>query len=191
LVNEVDELNLEMDQDDADDAGALNSTLTKFKDIAAQLLSIRKGNHLPAFQAGTSNLWVPAEQLGPTTPARRLTLKKPNVDSHKSYNGYGLTLPRTGFYLMRAMTNWDSGVVPIEPGFGTYTTVIDVGGTTSWAIDRQEHGHSELRGVHNNVTFLGWAPRGAKVSLRVNQNTDRSIKINSAFLSSIMLRNFE
>lgn len=190
LVNEVDELNLEMDQDNLDDAATLKSNLQKFKSLGDQLLAIRRGTHIPVFQAGLAQVWIPNQQLSPTVGYRRLNMNTLNVDSHKQYNGYGLTLPRTGFYLIRSQVNWDSGVVPVEPGFGTYTGVISVGGTTSWATDRQEHNHSNLRGVHNNMTFLGYAKRGWQVFVGVNQNSDRSIKINSAYLSSTMIRDF-
>jgi hypothetical protein len=191
LVNEVDELNLEMDQNAADDQGALKSNLQKFKNLGDQLLAIRRGTHIPVFQAGLAQVWIPNQQLNPPTVGyRRLTMNILNVDSHKVYNGYGLTLPRTGFYLMRSQVNWDSGTIPVEPGFGTYTGVISVDGNTGWATDRQEHNHSNLRGVHNNMTFLGWAKRGSKVFVGVNQNSDRSVKINSAYLSSTLIRDF-
>lgn len=191
LVNEVDELNLEMDQNTADDQGNLKSTLQKFKNLSDQLLAIRRGTHIPVFQAGLAQVTIPNQQLNPPTVGyRRLTMNILNVDSHKQYNGYGLTLPRTGFYIMRSQINWDSGTLPEAPGFGTYTGVISVGGNTGWATDRQEHQHSNLRGVHNNMTFLGYAKRGSQVFVGVNQNSQRAVKINSAYLSCAMLRDF-
>lgn len=190
LVNEVDELNLEMNQASLTDAASLKSTLQKFKSLGDQLLAIRRGTHTPVFQAGLAQVSIPNQQLNPPTVGyRRLTLNILNVDSHRCYNGYGLTLPRTGFYLMRSQINWDSGAVPAEPGYGTYTGVISVGGNTGWATDRQEHNHAnDLRGVHNNMTFLGWAKRGSQVFVGVNQNSNRSVKINSAYLSSTLIR---
>jgi hypothetical protein len=190
LFNEVEEINSEIDQDNLNDDARLKSTNTQFTNIAAQLAAIRKGTHIPVFQAGLAQVMIPNENLGPSVSYRKLTLNILNVDSHKCYNGYGLTLPRTGFYLMRAQINWDSGVTPVEPGFGTFTGVISVGGNSGWATDRQEHQHSELRGVHNNVTFLGYAARGSKVWVGVNQNSGRSVKINSAYLSSTLIRDF-
>jgi len=193
LVNEVNELNLEMDQDNLEDDANLTSTLQKFKNLGDQLLAIRRGTHIPVFQAGLSQVWIPNTSPNPPTYGyRRLNMNTLNVDSHKCYNGYGLTLPRTGFYLMRAQVNWDAGVSPVAQGFGTYTGVISVAGNTGWATDRQEHENANnLHGVHNNMTFLGWAKRGSQVFVAVNQNTSRTVKINSAYLSSTLIRDFE
>ena len=188
LVNEVNDLNLEMDQDILDDAGALQTTLTKFKDIAAQLLSMRRGEHLPVFSAAATNKLFPGEQAGPTVPYRLLTFPKPATDTAKSYNGYGLTLPKTGFYLIRAQSNWDTYPLPLSAGFGTYSAVISINGTGNSAVVRTEHYNPEIRGVYQAPIFLGVAPRGAIVKLLVNQNSSRTARVNTAFLSSICLR---
>lgn len=190
LINEVNELNLEMDQDNLADAAALKSTLQKFKNLADQLLAIKRGTHIPVFQCGLAQVNIPAETLnGSTVGYRRLNLNVLNVDSHSSYNGYGLTLPRTGFYLMRSQVNWDVGAAPLSGGYGTYTGVISVAGNTGFATSREEHTHpSNLRGIHNNMTFLGYAKRGAQVFVGVNQNSSRTVRINSAYLSSTLIR---
>lgn len=192
LVNEVNDLNLEMDQVVADDKGTLKSTLQKFKNLSEQLLAIRRGTHVPVFQAGLAQVTIPREDLNPPTVGfRRLTMNILNVDSHKQYNGYGLTLPRTGFYIMKAQVNWDVGGSPLSGGYGTYTGVISVGGNTGFASSREEHTHpSNLRGIHNNMTFLGYAKRGSQVFVGVNQNSSRAVKVNSAYLSCSMLRDF-
>lgn len=192
LVNEVNELNLEMDQDNLEDDATLASNLQKFKNLGDQLIAIRRGTHIPVFQCGLAQVTIPSENLNGTTIGyRRLNLNILNVDSHKCYNGYGLTLPRTGFYLMRAQVNWDVGGAPIANGFGTYSGVISVGGNSGFATDRQEHEHpSNLRGVHNNMTFLGYAKRGSQVFVGVNQNSARTVRINSAYLSSTLIRDF-
>ncbi len=188
LVNEVADLALEVDQDALDDAGALQTTLTKFKDIAAQLLSLRRGEQLPVYSATTTDKWFPGEEAGPTVPYRLLPFPKPYSDTHKSYNGYGLTLPKTGFYLIRAQTNWDVYPLPLSAGFGTYSSVLSLNGHGNSAVVRTEHYNPEIRGVYCAPLFLGVATRGTKVSLLVNQNSSRSARVNSAFLSSICLR---
>jgi hypothetical protein len=188
LVNEVAELNLEMNQDDADDEGALKRTWLQFKNIGDQLNFLRRGAHLPAFAATATDKWYDPEQAGPTVPYRLLPFPKPATDTHKSYNGYGLTLPKTGFYLIRAQTNWDVYQLPLEDGFGTYSSVISLNGHGNFATVRTEHYNPEIRGVYCAPLFLGAASRGTKVKLLVNQNSSRRARVNSAWLSSIMLR---
>lgn len=188
LFNEVQDLQQEVDQDALDDAGALQTTLTKFKDLAAQLLSLRRGEHLPVFSAATTDKLFPGELAGPTVPYRLLPFGRPSTDTAKSYNGYGLTLPKTGFYFIRAQTNWDTYPLPLSAGFGTYSAVISINGTGNSSVVRTEHYNPEIRGVYQAPVFLGVAPRGAKVKLLVNQNSSRTARVNSAFLSSICLR---
>jgi hypothetical protein len=188
LFNEVQDLQQEVDQDALDDAGALQTTLTKFKDLAAQLLSLRRGEHLPVFAAATTDKLFPGELAGPTVPYRLLPFGRPSTDTAKSYNGYGLTLPKTGFYFIRAQTNWDTYPTPLSAGFGTYSAVISINGTGNSSVVRTEHYNPEIRGVYQAPVFLGVAPRGAKVKLLVNQNSSRTARVNSAFLSSICLR---
>lgn len=188
LVNEVADIQQEVDQDALDDAGALQQTLTKFKDIAAQLLSLRRGEHIPVFAAATTDKWFPGELAGPTVPYRMLTFPKPSTDTARSYNGYGLTLPKTGFYFIRAQANWDTYPLPLSAGFGTYSAVISINNTGNSSVVRTEHYNPEIRGVYQAPVYLGVAPRGAKVKLLVNQNSSRSARVNSAFLSSICLR---
>lgn len=188
LFNEVQDLQQEVDQDALDDAGALQTTLTKFKDLAAQLLSLRRGEHLPVFSAATTDKLFPGELAGPTVPYRLLPFGRPSTDTAKSYNGYGLTLPKTGFYFIRAQTNWDTYPTPLSAGFGTYSAVISINGTGNSSVVRTEHYNPEIRGVYQAPVFLGVAPRGAKVKLLVNQNSSRTARVNSAFLSSICLR---
>lgn len=188
LLNEVADLQQEIDQDAIDDAGALQSTLTKFKDLAAQLASLRRGEHLPVFSAATTDKLFPGELAGPTVPYRLLPFGKPSTDTANSYNGYGLTLPKTGFYFIRAQTNWDTYPTPLSAGYGTYSAVISINGTGNSSVVRTEHYNPEIRGVYQAPVFLGVAPRGAKVKLLVNQNSSRTARVNSAFLSSICLR---
>lgn len=188
LVNEVNDLQLEVDQDAIDDAGALKTNLTKFKDIAAQLLSLRRGEQLPVFAAATTNKLFPGEEAGPTVPYRLLSFPKPATDTARSYNGYGLTLPKTGFYFIRAQSNWDTYPTPLSAGFGTYSAVISINGTGNSSVVRTEHYNPEIRGVYQAPVFLGVAPRGAIVKLLVNQNSSRTARVNTAFLSSICLR---
>lgn len=188
LVNEVNDLQLEIDQDAIDDAGALKTNLTKFKDIAAQLLSLRRGQHLPVFAAAATNKLFPGELSGPTVPYRLLSFPQPSTDTARSYNGYGLTLPKTGFYFIRAQTNWDTYPLPIADGYGTYSAVISINGTGNSSVVRTEHYNPEIRGVYQAPVFLGVAPRGAIVKLLVNQNSSRTARVNSAYLSSICLR---
>lgn len=188
LVNEVADLNTEINQDALDDAGTLQTTLIKFKDIAAQLLALRKGTHLPVYAAATTDKLFPGEQAGPTVPYRLLSFPKPSTDTAKSYNGYGLTLPKTGFYFIRAQTNWDTYPLPLSAGFGTYSAVISINGGGNSSVVRTEHYNPEIRGVYQAPVFLGVAPRGAIVKLLVNQNSSRMARVNTAFLSSICLR---
>lgn len=188
LFNEVQDLQQQVNQDAIDDAGALQTTLTKFKDLAAQLLSLRRGEHLPVFSAATTNKLFPGELAGPTVPYRLLPFGTPATDTAKSYNGYGLTLPKTGFYFIRAQTNWDTYPTPLSAGYGTYSAVISINGTGNSSVVRTEHYNPEIRGVYQAPVFLGVAPRGAKVKLLVNQNSSRTARVNSAYLSSICLR---
>jgi hypothetical protein len=188
LVNEVNELNLEMDQDDVDDEGALRKITLQFKSIGAQLAALRRGSHIPVFSAAVTNKWYDPEQAGPTVPYRLLSFPKPATDTHKSYNGYGLTLPKTGFYLIRAQTNWDVWPLPLSAGYGTYSSVISINGHGNFSTVRTEHYNPEIRGVYQAPLFLGAASRGSKVKLLVNQNSDRRARVNSAYLSSVMLR---
>lgn len=188
LVNEVNELNLEMDQDEADDAGTLRQITLKFKSIGDQLTSLRRGSHIPAFAATATDKWFPGEHPGPTVPYRLLSFPKPATDTHKAYNGYGLTLPKTGFWMIRAQTNWDVYPTPLSAGFGTYSSVISINGHGNFAVVRTEHYNPEDRGVYNAPLFLGGASRGAKVKLLVNQDSSRSARVNSAYLAAVMLR---
>jgi hypothetical protein len=189
LVNEIADLSLEIDQDALDDAGALQTTLTKFKDIAAQLLSLRRGEHLPVFSATTTDKVFPGEVPSvPTVPYRLLTFPKASTDTHNSYNGYGFTAPKTGFYLIRAQVNWDTSVLPLSAGFGTYSSVISINGSGNSSYSRYEHSNPDPQTVQNSPLFCDVISRGTKVSLVVNQNTHRSARVISAFLSSICFR---
>jgi hypothetical protein len=188
LFNEVQDLQQEVNQDVIDDAGALQTTLTKFKDLAAQLLSMRRGEHIPVFAAATTDKFFPGEEAGPTVPYRLLPFGRPSTDTARSYNGYGLTLPKTGFYFIRAQSNWDTYPLPLSAGFGTYSAVISIDGHGNSSVVRTEHYNPEIRGVYQAPVFLGIAPRGAKVKLLVNQNSNRTARVNSAYLSSICLR---
>jgi hypothetical protein len=188
LVNEVNELNLEMDQDEIDDQGALQGTLTKFKDIAAQLLAIRRGTHIAVFSAAATDKWYPSETAGPTVPYRLLGFPRPATDTHKSFNGYGLTTPKTGFYLIRAQVNWDTSRLPLSGGYGTYSSVISLSGHGNASYARYEHSNPDPQTVQNAPLFAGVIARGTKVSLVVNQNSGRSARVISAFLSSICFR---
>lgn len=188
LVNEVSDLSQEVDQDILNDAGALQTTLQKFKDLGAQLLSLRKGQHLPVYANVVTDKWFPAEQAGPTVPYRTLIFPKPPTDTHNAYNGYGFTAPKTGFYLIKAQTNWDVYPLPLSDGYGTYSSVISIGGHGNSAVVRTEHYNPEIRGVYCGPIYLGVVARGSKVSLLVNQNSSRSARVNSGFLSFICLR---
>ena len=188
LVNEVNELNLEMDQDEADDAGVLRQITLKFKSIGDQLTALRRGSHIPVFAAATTDKWFPGEEAGPTVPYRLLSFGKPATDTHKAYNGYGLTLPKTGFWLIRAQTNWDVYQEPLSAGYGTYSSVISMNGHGNSSVVRHEHYNPEIRGVYTAPVFLNAASRGTKVKLLVNQNSSRSARVNSAYLSAVMLR---
>lgn len=188
LVNEVADLSLEMDQDNADDQGNIQLNIIKFKNIADQLNALRRGTHIPAFAATATDKWFPGEHPGPTVPYRLLPFPKPATDTHKAYNGYGLTLPKTGFWMIRAQTNWDVYPEPLSDGYGTYSSVISINGHGNFAVVRTEHYNPENRGVYNAPLFLGGASRGAKIKLLVNQDSSRSARVNSAYLAAVMLR---
>lgn len=189
LLNEVDDIQADVNQNDTADQAALKSIRTSFKSLSDQLAALRAGTHIPVFQTLLQNVNIPGEPS--YKPWRVLRYPKPAVDSHKGYNGYGWVAPRTGFYLIRAQVNFDSGPGPQALGFGTYTAVIDVGGTIAGAMDRKEHDGGPALGVHLDPFYLGWVKRGSRIQVKVNQDSNRTSRMYSSFFSAAMIRDME
>ena len=139
---------------------------------------------------GVNNNW--------TTPAR-FTFSSPSqsADPLSVYNGYGVTLPVSGFWVLKGFVDWTSAGSHSGPHAGTagqpptFAGAIVVNGS-DWirGADIKEEYANNSGGAHHvlNPSRMGWFPKGTVVTLGAHHTSSHAHSIYLAALSGFCLR---
>lgn len=171
-----------------------------FSSLSARMEYLEKSQGSLAFElvgsdrnprSGVSNNWALPTRFDFPAPS--------NVaDPLAVYNGYGVTLPVSGFWLLEGFVDWQAtsgghsgphGGTSGNPS--TFVAAVTINGS-DWArgADIMEEFTSNSGGAHHflNPSRLGWVAKGTKVTLHTHHTSSHPHAISMAALSGFCLR---
>lgn len=110
----------------------------------------------------------------------------PRRDPFGMFNGIGVTLRKSGFWMFNGNMIINTMGNTIAANTGTFQAVIDIDGGWIEGMDRRFH---ELRtDLTLSVTRVGFFTAGSRISFRLAQNTPVTQRVRRANLSGVLLR---
>ena len=180
-------------------AGVNRDTERKFDSVDSRLSWLEKGLSAPAFEltysdrsprSGVGNNWAVPTRVAFPAPSS-------TADPMGMYNGYGVTIPVSGFWRLEGFVDWQSVGSHSGPHSGTAGSLaLFVAGIavndSDWVKGseaRQEWTHYSS-GDHHFLTPVrsGWLEKGAQVTLRTHHSSSHQHLLAAVSLSGICLR---
>lgn len=195
-------------QNATQDAAFETQTTLKFKTLGDRLNYLQNGYHVRAAVLEGSNYTVNPINNGPkfqSTMPTALRMPKPTVyqDPYGMYNGWGLTLNKTGFWIITGNVRFDVGDTRPKGGggnddnanwskknAGAYQAAIEWSGNWTMGMDRKSivDDSGWWPNMFLNPILMGWFGAGHKINLRASQSSSLKQRVSTARLSAVWLR---
>lgn len=217
LVNEFDELESEVtvlegevnevedDVEDLEGSLALNAykdeqsqkwDRKQFANLKERIARIEKGHHIPVAELHAPGPFFvkPYKTNFQNTMPHRVVCKPKSAahDPNKMYNGVGITLKKSGFWLIHGWVRYDVdyGNNDGTKNKGIYQAALEYGGhwTTGMARIDVTDKDKIWPNVHLNAIRLQWFPAGAKITLRTSQSSEIKQRVFDAHISATLIR---
>jgi len=185
---DVEELETEQASDNATEVVFSN----RFQNLKKQIEYIRNGYHVYAAEVscGSTNIPKITKNLESTKP-RLLKMAKPPADKdpRSLYNGTGLTLRKSGFWVIQGHVRYDLKDGAGSDNYGMYQAAIGIGENWARGMDRVQPVHDNIwANVFLNPIFVGYLNKGARITLRTSQSSVITQRVAAGFLSAVHLR---
>lgn len=202
LINTVTDLSTEVTTDEQDEQQFETQTTTKFKNLADRLNWLQSGYHIRATHL-TGSDWLTNPTDVQSDPGLVLAMDKPSVnhDPYGLWNGKGLTLNKSGFWMISGFVRFDVGDTRPHPkqgdnanwnndNNGVFQANLDDGATWHQGADRKQVAADQhyWPNVFLNPMRFGYFSAGTKIKLRASQNTSQKQHVFNASLSAVWIR---
>lgn len=195
LMNDVEEIQTDVteleEEQESDDATEVVFR-QRFENLKKQINYIRGGYHHMAVEVGCGSKNIPktTKRLESSKP-HLLKMAKPaaNRDPYRMFNGTGITLRRSGFWIIQGHVRFDTKEGAGSQNYGMYQAAIGIGATWARGMDRTQPVHDNIwTNVFLNPIVLGTYSKGTRVTLRASQSTLITQRVARAWLSAVNIR---
>lgn len=195
LITEVEEIEtdvIELEEEQESDDATEVVFRQRFQDIKRQIGYLRGGYHILAAEVTCSNKNIAkiTKNLETAKPSLLKMARPSNShDPYRMFNGTGLTLRRSGFWILQGHVRYDTRNSAGAANYGMYQAAIGVGANWGRGMDRTQPVHDNIwANVFLNPIVLGYYPRGTRVTLRTSQSSAITQKVARAWLSAVHVR---
>lgn len=195
-----------------DDAEFSQQTTTKFANMSSLVSWLQNGYHVRAARITGSNYAVTGiNNLGKFQSTKPSLLKldppSPNQDPYRMYNGQGLTLSKSGFWMLVGNVRVDVGNRTVTGdnveidyldknhqfstrNAGAYQAALEWGGDWTRGLDRKEivPDGGTYPDMFLNPVYMGWFSAGTRINLRFSQSSGFAQAVRTASLSAVWFR---
>lgn len=209
LINKVTDLSIEVTTDEQQVAQYETQTTTEFASLADRLNWLQAGYHIRAAHvAGSDFLVSPVDVQSDIGATLKMSAPTNVADPYGLWNGSGLTLNKSGFWILNGFVRFDVGDTTKhgstgawgvgqtdnanwnKKNAGTYQASINTGSNWHEGADRKQV--SADGGYWPNVFLnpirMGYFDAGTKVHLHAAHDSAQKQHVFNAYLNAVWVR---
>jgi hypothetical protein len=157
--------------------------------LGQRLDDIERGKQHHVFRLAANNLNIASKTTSLSSRPGAVRFPKPSAsnDPFNLYNGVGVRLRKSGFWIFHASVLFALQGPTAGSNDGLYQAVIDHNGNFIEGLVREKESGTAKNPTMNPV-LMGFFNAGTNISLRVSHNSGRTQKIRNARLAGVLIR---